>query len=307
MKYKEKKMHPHKHEKHTNNKPSVINHIVFLGIVMIVLIGLYLHFQNPTSVMIGGIVLILAHVAVAAGIIYLARSYVMKLFLKFHEPPAARTHSHKNVKTLETEGLTISWAFLYDLLVKGILFGKEQKLRESIVDLARIQPGEKVLDVGCGTGSLAITAKFKAGPSAEIYGIDAAPEMIERARKKATKAGVDIDFQAGLVEAIDYPDDTFDVVLNSFMVHHLPGDLKSKAFAEMYRVLKPGGRLLIVDFEPPQSRIAKMILTLFLTQYMMMIDNSKIPPLLGEVGFILLKMGNAGISLATFISGMKTS
>ena len=298
-------MHHQKHEKQTNNKPSVINHIVFLGFVLIVLIGLYLHFHNTKSVMLGGIVLILAHVAVAAGIFYLARSYVMKLFLKFHEPPAARTHSHKNAKTFETEGLTISWAFLYDLLVKGILFGNERKLRESIVDLARIQPGEKVLDVGCGTGSLAIAAGVKAGPSAEIYGIDAAPEMIERARKKATKAGVDIDFQAGLVEAIDFPDETFDIVLNSFMVHHLPGDLKSKAFAEMYRVLKPGGRLLIVDFEPPKSRITKMILTLFLTRYMMMIDNSKIPPLLGKVGFVSLKTGNTGISLATFVSGMK--
>ncbi len=284
------------------HKKSVIGHIAFFGFALAFLVGLYLYFHNMASVMLGSITLILAHLAVAAGIFYLARSYVMKLFLKFHAPPAPHIHSQVN---LETEGVTISWAFLYDILVKGILFGKEQKLRESIVDLAKIQPGEKVLDVGCGTGSLAITAKLKVDPSVEIYGIDAAPEMIERARKKATKAGVDIDFQAGLVEAIDYPDAIFDVVLSSFMVHHLPGDLKSKAFTEMYRVLKPGGRLLIVDFNPPKKRLTLFVLSLFLDDRMMKIENSKIPPLLEEAGFILLKTGNAGHSIASFVWGQK--
>jgi ubiquinone/menaquinone biosynthesis C-methylase UbiE len=296
-------MSRHTETKHTHNH-SVIGHVIFFGFALAVLVGLYLHFQNTTPVMLGSIAFILAHVAVASGMLYLGGRF---LFRKFHVPPAAPTHFHENLKTLETEGNTVSWAFFYDLLVKGILLGKEEKLRKSIVDLAQIQPGEKVLDVGCGTGSLAITAKLKAGASVEIYGRDAAPEMIARARQKAAKAGVDIDFQAGLVEALDFPDDTFDVVLSSFMVHHLPGGLKAKAFAEIYRVLKPGGRLLVVDFEPPQNRFLVMILPLFLTQDMMKIDNSKIPPLLEGVGFMSLKTGNAGHRLASFVWGQKPS
>ena len=294
--------------RHPTTKPthdhSVIGHVIFFGFALAVLVGVSLHFQNTTPVLLGSVVFLLAHVAVALGLLYLGGRF---LFRKFHAPPAAGTHFHDNAKTLETEGNTISWAVFYDLLVKGILLGKEEKLRASIVDLARIQPGEKVLDVGCGTGSLAIIAKVKAGASVEISGRDAAPAMIERARQKAAKAGVDIDFQAGVVEAIDFPNDTLDVVLSSFMVHHLPGGLKAKAFAEIYRVLKPGGRLLVVDFEPPQNRFLVRILPLFLTHEMMTIDNSKIPPLLEGSGFMSLRTGNAGHSLASFVWGQKPS
>jgi ubiquinone/menaquinone biosynthesis C-methylase UbiE len=294
--------------RHPTTKPphnhSVIGHVIFFGSALAVLVGLSLHFQNTTAVLLGSVVFILAHVAAASGLLYLGGRF---LFRKIHAPPAARAHVHDNVKTLATEGHTIRWAFCYDLLVKGILWGKEEQLRASIVVLAQLQPGEKVLDVGCGTGSLAITAKGKAGASVEIYGRDAAPEMIDRARQKAAKAGVAIDFQAGVVEALDFPEDTFDVVLSSFMVHHLPGGLKAKAFAEIYRVLKPGGRLLVVDFEPPQNRLLLMLLPLFLTQDMMTIDNSQIPPLLAGVGFTSVKTGNAGHRLASFVWGKKPS
>src|SRR5262245_19938266 len=294
--------------RNTNTEPthnhSVIGHVIFFGFALAVLLGLSLYFRNTTPVLLGSAVFLLAHVAVASGLLYLGGRF---LFRKFHAPPAAGTQFHDNSKTLETEGNTISWAFFYDLLVKGILLGKEEKLRASIVDLAQIQPGEKVLDVGCGTGSLAITAKLKAGTSVQISGRDAAPEMIARARHKAAKAGVDIDFQAGVVEALDFPDGTFDVVLSSFMVHHLPGGLKVKAFAEIYRVLKPGGRLLVVDFEPPQNRFLVRILPLFLTQDMMEIDNSTIPPLLDGAGFMSVKTGNAGHRLASFVGGKKPS
>lgn len=296
-------MSHHTTTKHTHNN-SVIGHVIFFGFALAVLVGLYLHFQHTTPVLFGSMVFILAHVAIASGMLYLGGRF---LFRKFHASPAARTHFHDNLQPLETEGNTISWAFFYDLLVKGILLGKEENLRASIVDLAQLQPGEKVLDVGCGTGSLAITAKLKAGASVEMYGRDAAPEMIARARQKAAKAGVAIDFQAGVVEAIDFPDGTFDVVLSSFMVHHLPGDLKAKAFAEIYRVLKPGGRLLVVDFEPPPNRFLVRILPLFLTQEMMKIDNSTIPPLLEGVGFMSVKTGNAGHRLASFVWGQKPS
>jgi SAM-dependent methyltransferase len=88
------------------------------------------------------------------------------------------------------------------------------------------------------------------------------------------------------------------------MVHHLPGDLKARAFREMYRVLKPGGRLLIVDFEPPKEGIYKTLLTLILGQ-MTTIDNTVIPPLLREAGFENIKTGPTGSRLSTYMAGVK--
>ncbi len=286
------KMHgPHPH------KPSLLAHLAFLGLGLVLIVGLYLYFRNMQPVVVGGallVVVVLVHVAIAMGIIYVAYRTLKRFFMKIHGVSPAPS----------TEGITLRWALFYDLLLTVIFFGKERKFRESIVNLAQVQPGEKVLDVGCGTGSLAIAAAAKGG---KIHGIDAAPEMIERARRKANKAGMNIDFHTGLVEAIDFPDDTFDVVLSSLMVHHLPDSIKSKAFSEMHRVLRPGGRLFIVDFEPPRSGIVSLFFKVLLHHHQMMrIDNSQIPPLLGEVGFTSLKMGNTGYSLAAFIAGMKT-
>lgn len=81
------------------------------------------------------------------------------------------------------------WAFGYDLLLRVIWLGREGAFRKKMVDLAGLKPGESVLDVGCGTGTLAITAKQRVGPKGRVCGIDASPEIIKRARKKATKAG----------------------------------------------------------------------------------------------------------------------
>lgn len=212
--------------------------------------------------------------------------------------------SHARNTDLKTTGHTINWARFYDIFVNFLLMGQQRKFRESMLTLARIQPGEKVLDVGCGTGTLAIIAKQRSHASVQIHGQDAAPEMIERARQKAHRTHVAVDFQPGLAEAISFPDNTFDLVMNSLMVHHLPGDLKSKAFAEMYRVLKPGGRLLIVDFEPPKGGLLKTVLTILLGQ-MTGIDNTQIPPLVSAAGFQDVKLGPSGSRLASYIAGIK--
>lgn len=126
------------------------------------------------------------------------------------------------------------------------------------VELAHLSPGDRVLDVGCGTGSLTIAIKKCLGQSGEVYGIDPASQMIQLARKKASKADVDINFKVGVIEDLPFPDKCFDVVLSSFMVHHLPGDeLKSQGFAEIKRVLKPGGKLLVVDIDRKQKNAKK--------------------------------------------------
>lgn len=277
---------------------ALVHHVILLIVVVTMLALVYFSFQR--AMVLGMIVTFL----LAGVMVYLLRGLIVNTFRRMHQmPDTGHSHAHGS---LETKGLTIRWAGIYDVLVRMILLGGgEEKLRESIVKLAGIQPGASVLDVGCGTGTLAITAKRVSHPTVKVYGTDAAPEMIEKAREKAAKSGLQVDFQPGLVEAIHFPDASLDIVLSSFMLHHLPGELKQKAFAEIYRVLKPGGRLLVIDFEPPKGGLSRHLLTFLLGSSMMMIDNTRVPPLLASAGFVTLESGNAGHRLATYITGKK--
>lgn len=147
-----------------------------------------------------------------------------------------------------TTGLVVHWAARYDLLIWLVTLGRERRFRERLLRPARLQSGESVLDVGCGTGTLAIAAKRCVGPAGSVYGIDASPAMIARARNKAKKARSEVVFENGLAESLPFPDARFDVVLSTVMLHHLPRKARHQGVREMQRVLKPGGRLLAVDF-----------------------------------------------------------
>ena len=149
-----------------------------------------------------------------------------------------------------TRGITIRWASWYDAMNRWAFLGRERQFREWTVDLAAIRPGDAVLDVGCGTGNLTLTAKDRAGMDGEVCGIDAAPEMVQYAQRKAADRQIDVPFQVGLIEDIPFPDATFDVAFSSLMLHHLPEDLKRKGIAEIARALKPGGRFVAVDIDP---------------------------------------------------------
>jgi ubiquinone/menaquinone biosynthesis C-methylase UbiE len=124
-----------------------------------------------------------------------------------------------------------------------------QEIRQRTIDLAQLQSGETVLDVGCGTGTLALIAKKRVGTTGRVCGIDPATQQIARARSKAARRGLPIDFQIGVIERLAFPDQSFDAVLSTLMMHHLPDDLKRQGLSEIARVLKPGGRLVIVDFK----------------------------------------------------------
>jgi ubiquinone/menaquinone biosynthesis C-methylase UbiE len=135
----------------------------------------------------------------------------------------------------------------YDILVWVLTLGRERALRERLVELARLESGESALDVGSGTGALAIAAKDRLGPAGQVCGVDPSSEMVARARRKATRAGVDVRFETAAVEALPFPDATFDGVLSSLMLHHLSEEGRGQGMAEIARVLKPGGRFLVVD------------------------------------------------------------
>ena len=160
-----------------------------------------------------------------------------------------------------TTGLVLHRAAGYDWLVWMIMRGRERAFRERLIQLARIGRGERVLDVGCGTGSLALAAKRLVG-SAAVFGIDASPEMIARARRKCARSGMGVDFRQSVAEAIPFPDVNFEVAMSTVMLHHLGPKARRQCASEVCRVLKPGGRWLLVDFEGP-ARHAGGILRFF--------------------------------------------
>jgi ubiquinone/menaquinone biosynthesis C-methylase UbiE len=147
----------------------------------------------------------------------------------------------------------------YDLLAEVLTLGRERALRTRIADIAAVAPGESVLDVGCGTGSLALVAKRRVGSAGSVSGVDASSEMIDRARTKARKAGLDVAFEVGLAEALPAPGASVDVVFSTLMMHHLPPIVRDRLAAEIRRVLAPGGRVLVVDFEAPARRRGGLI------------------------------------------------
>jgi ubiquinone/menaquinone biosynthesis C-methylase UbiE len=158
-----------------------------------------------------------------------------------------------------TPGITLAHGRRYDRFTAAFFLGRRATTFARLAELAVPAGADHVLDVldvGCGTGVLTAALATAVGPRARVVGVDASADMIDRAR--ATRPGC--TFAVGLAESLDHPDAAFDVVASSLMIHHLPEDLRHRALAEMHRVLRPGGRLLVADYRPPASPLARGLL-----------------------------------------------
>ena len=213
-------------------------------------------------------------------------------------------HSHSAETPAQTEGRLIRWAPYYDLAVNLTTLGQARRLRNVTVDQALIQPGDSVLDVGCGTGEVALRAKTRAR-AGSVYGIDPAPEMVAAARKKAIQKDLSIDFRVGVIEALPFSDSSMDVVTSSLMMHHLPEALKTRGLAEIYRVLKPGGRLLIADFMRPTGSFLNHLYIAFTRHHGLKTGVEDLRGFLKEVGFHQFTMLDPKVLIIGFIRAIK--
>jgi ubiquinone/menaquinone biosynthesis C-methylase UbiE len=136
----------------------------------------------------------------------------------------------------------------------------ERRFKGALVEQAAPGPGQRVLDIGCGTGALALMAK-EAQPEAEVVGLDADPEILERARAKAERVGVEIRFDEALSTELPYEDRSFDLILSTLFFHHLSGADKRGTAAQIARVLKPGGELHVADWGRQRDPLMRAAIT----------------------------------------------
>lgn len=152
----------------------------------------------------------------------------------------------------ETRGIIMNWqAPFYDLGCRAVGLGRN--FRGETLRFAALKHGERVLDVGCGTGVLTRLAAEAVGPSGHVVGIDPSPGMLGVARRNALQTNSRAEFKFATIEHLPFDEGSFDVVLSSCMLHHLPAELKREGLREVCRMLKPGGRFVAVDIDRPAN------------------------------------------------------
>ena len=186
---------------------------------------------------------------------------------------------------------------IYDPVVA--LTSREQGFKRRLLEHARIKNGESVLDLGCGTGTLAIGIK-SARPMAKVSCVDADRAILAQARRKAREAGVGIDLQRGLAHDLPYDARSFDVVVSTLFFHHLTDEAKADAAEEVRRVLRLGGRVLIADWGRPQDPLMRMM---FLNVQLLDGFRNTSSNVRGRLPGIL---GEAGLTGAAVLDRMRT-
>lgn len=148
---------------------------------------------------------------------------------------------------------------LYDPVVQWTT--RERAFKTALLKQADLRPGARVLDLGCGTATLTLLAKG-ACPDADVVGLDGDPEILERARHKAQRAGAVLTFDRAMSHQMPYADDSFDGVLSSLFFHHLTREAKMATLREVHRVLKPGGTLHVADWGKAANPLMRALFVL---------------------------------------------
>ncbi len=192
------------------------------------------------------------------------------------------------VPALSHSGLTS----FYDVVMR--LTMRETAFKRRLIEQARIAPGQRVLDLGCGTGTLLLMVK-RACPEAQLFGVDGDAEILRLARAKAARSGVALELHRALAFALPYPVASFHRVLSSLLFHHLSPENKRRALAECHRVLRPGGELHLADWGRPANAAMRAAFGLVerLDGYENTRDHAegRLPQLIEQAGFSDVRTG----------------
>ena len=202
-------------------------------------------------------------------------------------------------------GALIHWPRRYDLLVTVLFAGRGQRVRATIADAVGLVPGQQVLDVGCGTGTLAVALARRVGPAGWVAGVDASSEMIAAAKVKAGRANIDVHFEVAAAQQLPFADATFDVVTTSLTIHHVPEADRLMAVRELLRVLRSGGQLLIAEFQAPTRPVGKAATRHLFGHAMADNDLSAIVDLAHDAGAVELTRLPAGVGWLGMVHGRK--
>ncbi|MFJ7966459.1 class I SAM-dependent methyltransferase [Streptomyces sp. NPDC096324] len=158
----------------------------------------------------------------------------------------------------DTPGVTIGAPRSYELCGAVCFAGRRNRAFSRLAALSGAESGDRVLDVGCGTGYLTRRMAAVVGPRGTVTGVDPSPSVLAYARRRrGAGQGAACAYREGVAENLDFQDGSFDTVVTSLMLHHLPEELRPAALAEMGRVVRPGGRLLVVEFRPPRGALGR--------------------------------------------------
>jgi len=197
--------------------------------------------------------------------------------------------SYTSVPALGKDWLTP----FFDTLLAVVGLGAP--LTQRVLERARIQDGEHMLDVGCGTATLLIAAKMRS-PLAQLVGVDTDERALAIARKKIAQHQVEVEVLQAGAEQLPFPPASFDVVTSTLLFHHLPTEIKQRAMQEIYRVLTPGGRLLLADFGRPEGLLLSSFFALGAlvqadeARYIQDNKEGKLPRFLKEAGFAVQEL-----------------
>jgi ubiquinone/menaquinone biosynthesis C-methylase UbiE len=199
------------------------------------------------------------------------------------KPGKVRHHHHG-----DAGGGPITYPRLYEIMAEVGFAGRRRVVFTRLAALTQARPGDQILDVGCGTGYLTRLLTPLVGPDGQVTGLDPSPPMIEHARRRAPG---NCTYVVGEGQALPFPDTSFDVVVSSLAIHHMPTAARADAVAEMFRVLRPGGRLVIAEFRPPDNALAARLIRIVAGPAMRPSMPELLPTLIPAAGFRIVSTG----------------
>jgi ubiquinone/menaquinone biosynthesis C-methylase UbiE len=201
----------------------------------------------------------------------------------------ALAHTRHERQDARTPGVLIGQGRGHEMFTAVFFAGRRRRVFTGLAAASGARPPDRVLDVGCGTGYFTRVMAEGVAPGGSAHEMDPSGEAIAHARRLTRHANC--TFSDGIAEALDAPEGTYDVVVSSLVMHHLPEPLRPRAIGEMFRVLRPGGSVLVAEFRPPGSRVGRRMIR---AHSPAMADNrvDLLAPMLRQVGFEQLRSGD---------------